>query len=57
MWNIYLAAESHEMKSSFFFFFFFFFSLKTNDIKFRMFCALMVNVNLNFKSFDAKHAE
>ena len=45
MWNIYLAVESHEMT--------FFLSLKTNDIKFRMFCALMVNVILNFKSFDA----
>ena len=39
MGNIYLAAESHEMTSSFF-------SLKTNDIKFRMFCALMVNLIL-----------
>ena len=48
MWNIYLAAESHEMTI-----YLFFFSLKTNHIKFRMFCALMVNVILNFKSFDA----
>ena len=52
MWNIYLAAELHEMTSSFLFLFFFF-SPKTNDIKFRMFCALMVNVILIFKSFDA----